>query len=51
LFALHSIAKSVYNFGFDILGFISRIIELLHISFLKVIGTIKKNCNKNNQTA
>jgi len=29
------LTQLVYNFGFGILGFISRIIELLHISFSK----------------
>jgi len=49
LSALHLIAYSIgLYFGFDILGFISRIIELLHISFSKFIGT---NYNRNYQTA
>jgi len=46
LFALHLIAYliAVYNISFDILGFNSHVIELLHISLPKVIGT---NYNKN----
>jgi len=35
LSALHLIAYSIYNFGFEILGFISHIIETFYISFPK----------------
>jgi len=41
------LTQSVYNFGFDVLVFISHFIELLHINLPKVIDT---NYNKNNQT-
>jgi len=35
LSALHLIAYSVYNLDFDVLDFISRIIEMFYISFPK----------------